>query len=198
MGLVKTISGLLVARLARQSPRSPAINSPQPQNVAKQGPYRMLAETMSAQESLRAAAIEALLPEMIEVSDNVRIMKEEVSVGLFKEALRGHVVAGPQAQDLQAILDNPRKKRKVLTHISMLDARWLAKQISFLTDRSFRVPTLAEWEQARDQLLGKNWNHLEVEGGWNLYLLSEGGPPSSLHLIFHRLRKTAIRLAKDI
>jgi len=92
-----------------------------------------------------------------------RIMKGEVTVGLFKQVMQGYEITGHNADKLQAILNDPSQEGKALTYVNLLDAREFAKRLSIITGRKFRVQTEAEWLQAKDQLSGNNWTWTETE-----------------------------------
>lgn len=103
------------------------------------------------------------IPEMVVVSKKLSIMKGEVTAGLFKLVMKGYKITGHNAKELQSILDDPSKTGKVLTYVSLEDAREFAKRLSDLTGRQFRVQTEEEWKQAREQLSGNNWTWTETK-----------------------------------
>lgn len=114
------------------------------------------------------------IPEMIDIPESTaKIMKRGVTVGLFKQVMQGYEITGHNADELQAILDNPSQAGNALTFVSLLDAREFAKRLSEQTGRKFRVPTDAELLQAKEQLSGDNWTWTETEmdNGSGIYFL---------------------------
>jgi formylglycine-generating enzyme required for sulfatase activity len=100
---------------------------------------------------------------MFDISDKVRIMKGEVTIGLFRQVMEGYEIKGHNADELRAILTDPAQESKPLTYVSLLDAREFAARLSNLTGRKFRVQTEDEWLAARDKLTGKNWTWTETK-----------------------------------
>ena len=103
------------------------------------------------------------LPEMIDMG-NYRIMKAEVTVGLFKQVMQDYKIEGHNADKLKDFLSDPANEEKTVTYVSLIDAEELAKRLSELTGRKFRVQTEAEWLQAKDQLTGNNATWTKTEG----------------------------------
>lgn len=119
-----------------------------------------------------------IVPEMVDISDKLSIMKGEVTVGLFKQVMQqGYEIKGDNADELKAVLNDPSKEGDDLIYVSLLDAREFARRLSEQTGRKFRVPTEAEWEAAKKlvygQLSGKGWTWTETEirAGSGLYVL---------------------------
>lgn len=83
------------------------------------------------------------IPEMFDVNDNVRIIRPEVTVGLFKRVIEGCEITGHNAKKLRSILADPARESEALTYVSLLDARKFAERLGSLTDRKFRVQTKA-------------------------------------------------------
>jgi len=124
---------------------------------------------------LNITSIGLKLPKMIDVpGKSFRIMRHEVTVGLFKQLMdEGYVINGHNKEELLKRLERPDEK--VLTCLNLLDGRALAKMLSEQTDRVFRVPTLAELKAAhklighrlsgtklvRGQFPGINWEWTE-------------------------------------
>ncbi len=106
---------------------------------------------------------EISMPEMVQVSDKLAIMKKELTVGLFKQVMEGYEITGHNADKLKAILADTRKEDNALTYVNLLDAREFAKRLSNLTGRKFRVQTEAEWLAARDKLSGNYWTWTETK-----------------------------------
>lgn len=105
---------------------------------------------------------EIKLPEMIDMG-SYRIMKHEVTVGLFKQVMPGYKLP---------ILTKPEEP---LLYVSLNDAREFALRLSALTGRKFRVQTEAEWLQAKDQLAGENWTWTETKYNDETYVLRQLG-----------------------
>lgn len=102
------------------------------------------------------------LPEMINISESVSIMKGEVTVGLFKQVMEGYEITVHNAEELKAILADPSQVRNALTYVSLNDAREFARRLSVHTGRKFRVQTEEEWLAARDGLSGNNYTLTET------------------------------------
>jgi hypothetical protein len=109
-------------------------------------------------------------PDMVNISDSLAIMREEVSVRLFVDVMRTHDFEGYGAEELFYGLINAREDSPA-TYVSINDAREFAKRLSTLTKRNFRVPTANEWQEGRcgkdstgtDLLLsGDHWNLTET------------------------------------
>ncbi|MCX5726654.1 MAG: SUMF1/EgtB/PvdO family nonheme iron enzyme [Candidatus Saganbacteria bacterium] len=107
------------------------------------------------------------LPEMIDLSGELRIMKGEVTIGLFKQVMEGYDIAGHNSDELKALLADPAKAGESLTYVSLLDARDFAKRLSEQTGRKFRLKTNQEWDIAittvGEKMSGKYWNWAEAE-----------------------------------
>jgi len=122
--------------------------------------------TGSASKTINTSKFKSIkIPEMIRLSNKLSIMKGEVTVGLFKQVMKGYKIIGDSADELRAILDDPSKTEESLTYASLKDAREFARRLSEQTGRKFRVQTEAEWEQARNKLSGNYWTWTETEFG---------------------------------
>ena len=132
----------------------------QPQTIEKLG-FKV--------DSLRTPQI--IIPKMIEISDKISIMKDEVTVGLFKQVMDGYEITGHNAEELQAVLADSSQAGKALTYVSLLDSREFAKRLSDLTGRKFRIQTEEEWLTARDRLSGDNWTWTEPKYGESTFVL---------------------------
>jgi|GEM_PF-4588023 len=170
--------------------------------LAQQRPVSAVADMTTGSAGL-LRQIEALT--MVPISKNVRIMRDEVTVGLFRQVMRGYVPKGYDADRLQAILncmagaDDPLTDDP-LTYVNLFDAREFAKRLSVLINgRKLRVPTEAEWMKARNQLSGSNWTWTETQDSVNDFVLrhlcnsSRGGAHPE-----HRYDNLAVRLVEDI
>ncbi|MDD5593341.1 MAG: SUMF1/EgtB/PvdO family nonheme iron enzyme [Candidatus Margulisbacteria bacterium] len=140
---------------------------------------------------------------MIAISDKLRIMKGEVTVGLFKQVMQGYEIKGPEAQELTTILNNPSKEGEALTYVCLFDAREFAKRLSEQTGRKFRVQTEAEWITAKDKLSDINWTWTETGGpDGNTFVLCRliRDPLHTRLTLFPTIRAVsyAIRLVEDI
>ena len=111
------------------------------------------------------------IPEMIDISDKVSIMKGEVTVKLFKQVMGDYTPTGHNADKLIAILDDPSKEGEILTYVSLLDGREVAKRLSALTGRKFRVQKETNFLQALAHLLGNNWTWTETKYDENTFVL---------------------------
>ena len=111
------------------------------------------------------------IPEMIDISDKVSIMRGEVTVKLFKQVMGDYTPTGHNADKLIAILDDPSKEGEILTYVSLLDGREVAKRLSALTGRKFRVQKETNFLQALAHLLGNNWTWTETKYDENTFVL---------------------------
>ena len=136
------------------------------------------------------------IPEMIDISDKVSIMKGEVTVKLFKQVMGDYTPTGHNADKLIAVLNDPSKEGKSLIYVSLLDGREFAKRLSTLSGRKFRVQKEAEWVQARVRLSGKNWTWTEAlftDRTSILRLPDDFGRANPMR----RFRNIALRLVED-
>ncbi|OGC16989.1 hypothetical protein A2282_06280 [candidate division WOR-1 bacterium RIFOXYA12_FULL_36_13] len=78
---------------------------------------------------------------------------------------------GHNADKLIAILDDPSKEGEILTYVSLLDGREVAKRLSALTGRKFRVQKETNFLQALAHLLGNNWTWTETKYDENTFVL---------------------------
>jgi len=118
---------------------------------------------------LRASQI--AIPEMINISDKVGIMKGEVSVGLFRQVMEGYEIKGHNAGELRAVLADPAQESEPLTFVSLLDAREFTVRLNNLTGRKFRVQTEDEWLAGKGRLQGNNWTWTETKYSDNSFVL---------------------------
>ena len=141
--------------------------------------------------------------EMIDIpKSNSRIMKGEVTVGLFKQVMEGEIIDGLYADVLQSFLDDPAKQNEPLTFLNLMDANIFAARLSKITGRKFRIQTDREWRTVKDQLTGTNYTWSEQVfgcGTYSLLSLSESKPGDSNNALFvwHRGFGSAIRLVED-
>src|SRR3989339_444332 len=136
------------------------------------------------------------IPEMINISDKVSIMRGEVTVKLFKQVMGDYTPTGHNADKLIAVLNDPSKEGKSLIYVSLLDGREFAKRLSTLSGRKFRVQKEAEWVQARVRLSGKNWTWTEAlftDRTSILRLPDDFGRANPMR----RFRNIALRLVED-
>ena len=138
------------------------------------------------------------IPEMIRLSDEVSIMKGEVTVGLFKQVMKGYEITGDKAEQLKGHLAKPAKAGAALVFVSLHDAREFAKRLSELTGRKFRVQTEDEWEQGKAQLSGDNWtwtsDEIESSGKFVLRNIRSADPGGNYPEF--RFPNSAIRLVE--
>ena len=138
------------------------------------------------------------IPEMINISDKVSIMRGEVTVKLFKQVMGDYTPTGHNADKLIAVLNDPSKEGEILTYLSLLDGREFAKRLSALAGRKFRVQTEAEWEQGRGSLVGANFTWTETKHSDEVFALRSlfrgyrGGD-----LPENRFGDNALRLVED-
>jgi hypothetical protein len=80
-------------------------------------------------DSLSQAAAERTppikIPEMININDKVRIMKNEMTVGLFKKVMEGYEITGNNADELRVILSDPAQEGNALTYV----AYWMPESL---------------------------------------------------------------------
>ncbi|MBI5700452.1 SUMF1/EgtB/PvdO family nonheme iron enzyme [Candidatus Saganbacteria bacterium] len=139
------------------------------------------------------------LPEMIALSQKLSIMKPEVTVGLFKQVMKGYEIIGHNADKLKALIDEPKAAETALTYVRLLDAREFAKWLSAQTGRKFRVQTENEWSKARDQLSGNNWTWTETKYSGDTYVLRHlGSDYRDFNGPEDRCSSDAVRLVEDI
>ena len=119
----------------------------------------------------RAGVLQIQLPEMIAISPSLGIMRDEVTVGLFRQVMQEYTFEGHNADKLQAILNGNSGADNALTYVNLFDAGMFAKQLSSLTYRQFRVQTEDEWLMARDRLSGSNWTWTETQYSGSSYVL---------------------------
>jgi len=128
------------------------------------GPYREITPPQGI--SIYDYFPEIQISEMIDMG-NYRIMKREVTVGLFKRVMEGFKFTNDNgatnAEELNKILADPSREEDVLTYVSLSDAREFARRLSELTGRRLRIPTEEEWLAARDRLSGDYWIWTETE-----------------------------------
>jgi len=138
------------------------------------------------------------IPEMINISDKVSIMRGEVTVKLFKQVMGDYTPTGHNADKLIAVLNDPSKEGEILTYLSLLDGREFAKRLSALAGRKFRVQTEAEWLQGGGSLIGVNFTWTETRGNYKTFVLR--------NLVFgdrdknnpeNRYSNSALRLVED-
>ena len=110
-------------------------------------------------------------PEMIPISPKLSIMRDELTVGLFKQLMEGYAIEGHNADQLIALLADDSKAGEALTYVSLIDAREFAKRLSAQTGRKFRVQTEAEWLQAKDNLSGNYWTWTETKFDKSTFVL---------------------------
>ncbi|MFA6170291.1 MAG: hypothetical protein WCW67_07680 [Candidatus Margulisiibacteriota bacterium] len=161
----------------------------------------LLARTFSNPALLSSPQPQLALPEMFDVSDQLRIMTSAVTVGLFKQVMEGYLIVGQNAALLRAELSEPAKAANRLV-ANLLDAREFAKRLSELTGRRFRVPTNQEILRALKKDSAKfrpSWaltesrpdedeeiyfrRHLSRAGGLNTCGLNERSTSSSIVLV---------------
>ncbi|OGC05512.1 hypothetical protein A3H38_05990 [candidate division WOR-1 bacterium RIFCSPLOWO2_02_FULL_46_20] len=138
------------------------------------------------------------IPEMIDINDKVKIMKGELTVGLFKRVMEGYEITGHNDDELRAILADPAQESNALTYVSLLNAREVAKRLSNLTGRKFRVQTEDEWMVAKDNLSGNHWTWTETKFSGATYVLRllDGGL-RDFRLPEGRCGAYAVRLVED-
>jgi hypothetical protein len=110
--------------------------------------------------------------EMIDVSEKLRIMKGELTVGQFRQFVdeTGYEIEGHNAEKLIKFLESADAEDS-LTYVSLLDGRAYAKWLSEKTGRKFRVQTEEEFLQAKDQLSGNNWTWTETKYSEDTFVL---------------------------
>jgi hypothetical protein len=139
------------------------------------------------------------IPEMITLSGGKKIMKNEVTVGLFKQVMAGYEITGHNAGELKALLADPAKAGEALVYVSLNDAREFAKRLSEQTGRRFRVQTEAEWQEGRAQLSGNNWTWTETPYDENTFVVRRRGDVNrSLRDPDFRYSISAVRLVEDV
>ena len=140
------------------------------------------------------------IPEMIRLSDMLSIMKEEVTVGLFKQVMQGYKFSGHYAEGLKEILNDPSQTKQAITHVNLSDAREFAKRLSEQTGRKFRVQTEKEWKQAEHELSGNHWTWTETIYEGDDYVLRSRQEPlrGTTPRTFLRFGDTSIRIVEDL
>ncbi|MFA5887072.1 MAG: hypothetical protein WC863_04885 [Patescibacteria group bacterium] len=141
------------------------------------------------------------IPEMVALSGGRKIMKGEVSVGLFNQVMEGYKITGHNADALKALLDDPAKAGEALVYVNLHDAREFAKRLSDQTGRKFRIQTEAEWKEGRALLSGVNWTWTTDEteknsGRFVLRFLSHDD--RDLSNPENRFLNDAVRLVEDL
>jgi Sulfatase-modifying factor enzyme 1 len=141
-------------------------------------------------------------PKMVTISDRLKIMKSEVTVGLFNQVMNGFEFTGNNADNLKLTLNDPSQAKSSITYVSLVDAREFAGRLSNLTGRKFRVQTEKEWLTAKDRkygLLGNNWTWTETRYGTRGYFLHSLDNTRRMNYEPEtRLRMFSIRLVEDI
>ncbi|MFA5892904.1 MAG: hypothetical protein WC903_02950 [Candidatus Margulisiibacteriota bacterium] len=148
--------------------------------LGNKGNIKLMAAGSAETVSITTQPPQIELPEMVAVSDKLRIMEGEVTVGLFKQVMQGYefkefynkAYADSFKDALASIEGN------VLSVASLFDAREFAKRLSEQTGRKFRVMTTPEWNRACgrchrifENRLYSNWTDTEVSRG--VYLIAE-------------------------
>ena len=146
---------------------------------------------------------EIQIENMATISDGkVRIMKKEVTLGLFKHVMgiRGYEITRSNSEKLKALLcDASKAGDTTLTYVSLLDAREFAKRLSDLTGRKFRVQTEAEFLEGRANLSGNNWTWTETKHYNSTFILSHQSDDFRAYdSPVTRYSNYAVRLVEDI
>jgi hypothetical protein len=164
---------------------------------------RQILAMRGANERLLSGEFEIPAPKMIEIPSMAgkKIMKDEVTVGLFKEVMAGYKINGSRADELRAILADPSKSNDPVTPVSLFDAQAFAREYGRLRGGQFRVPTDEEVLAAIDMLRGPNRGWTEMRKHDGTYLLRELGG-NSMALSYARPEErpfnSAFRLIEDI
>jgi len=178
-----------------------------PGNIAAQFGVQKPVDIEAIEVPLEAEAVEVALPqsfpkiELPEMMDmgNYGIMKEEVTVGLFKQVMKGYKIVGHCAKELKIILADPRKENDALTYVSLYDASKFAERLSKQTGRDFRVLSEREWELTSHGLSGENWTWTSTPYDGNTYVLRRLRDDESFNSIpEYRYPHHAIRLVEDL
>jgi hypothetical protein len=173
-----------------------------PTELTSQAAREILAMRGAGERSL-SGEFRITAPEMIGIpgSPSKRIMKDEISVELFRAIMPGYKVTGDSATELRAILADPRQTNKPLTPASLFDARVFATEYGRFVGGQFRVPTDEEVLAAIDMLRGPNRCWTEVRKHDGTYLLRELAGTSMALSYAHpeeRPFRSAFRLIEDI
>ncbi len=136
--------------------------------------------------------------EWIDLGGRSRIMKSEVTIGLFNQVMEGYKITGHNAEKLKALLARPAQESDALTYVSLLDAREFAKRLSDLTGRRFRIPANEEWSITMDRLSGDNYTWTEKKSNDQMFILRHLFSSHYFSNPEHRLLSFAIRLVEDI
>ncbi|MEA3494353.1 MAG: SUMF1/EgtB/PvdO family nonheme iron enzyme [Candidatus Margulisiibacteriota bacterium] len=96
-----------------------------------------------------AVGSEIKIPEMIEASESLAVMKSGLTVGQFRQFVEEapYDINGFGADLLKERLESG-KAESPLNYLNFYDARAYAKWLSKKTGRNFRIPTGREWNQA--------------------------------------------------
>ncbi|MDD5593342.1 MAG: SUMF1/EgtB/PvdO family nonheme iron enzyme [Candidatus Margulisbacteria bacterium] len=176
--------------------------------LGDKGNINLMATDKPISTAAPASQPKIVIPEMIDMG-NYRIMKGEVTVGLFKQVMQGYTfIIGGNVSKFSALLDDPSQESKALTYVTLSEAIEFAKRLSDLTGRRFRLQTEEEWLQAKDRLSGDNrtWTTTtetdETDGGSGIesfyVLCSLRDGRSFSNISDHRRSDKAIRLVEDI
>jgi len=140
------------------------------------------------------------IPEMIRLSEKLSIMKREVTVGLFKQVMKGYNVIGNNADGLKAILDDPSRTEDTLHYVSLNDAREFAVRLSKQTGRKFRVQRNMEWLQSKKYISGTGWTWTETKDGVAFHILRSLDMTDEFNSSLPKERdyNYAIRLVEDL
>jgi len=109
------------------------------------------------------------MPKMIPLSPGKEIMKDVATIGLFRQVMNGYEISGVDSMELfESLHVFCGSERAPLNKVNLDDARELAKRLSKLTDRKFRVPTEVEIDTVRSQLSGDLYCWVETNEESNL------------------------------
>ncbi len=143
------------------------------------------------------------IPEMIDISEKLRIMKGELTVSQFRQFVEetGYKIEGYEAEELEALLESAdAKDGNALTFLNLFDGRAYAKWLSERTGRKFRVQTEKEWLAAKDRLSGDNWTWTETKHSEATFVLRHlvDGVGRNSSKPEYRYRSGAVRLVEDL
>ncbi|MBN2058192.1 MAG: hypothetical protein JW782_05310 [Candidatus Saganbacteria bacterium] len=159
----------------------------------------LAAEIDKSSQAAAAREFTIELPGMIPISDEVSIMNDLVTIGLFREVMKGVEIKGDGAKELQELLSRSESGHEI-SRVSLLDARQFANRLSAMSGGKFRVPTLTELEQVKGLIPGRGmycWTETVEKGKYRRYDLTNGdcgrgGGPQ------HRYITTSIILVQDV
>ncbi len=155
--------------------------------------------------SAASRALAIIMPEMV-TSERLsfNIMKKPVTVEMFRQFVEdsGYKIVGHDADELIALLADPKKSDHALTYVSHGDATAFITWRKEKTGQDLRMPTEDEWLAARsavgNQLTGGLWDWTQtICGGVAGVLRSLNYDCQNLCSLWTRYNGPAVRLIED-